>query len=146
VAQRTVVEVWVEQLEPHWGNDFGWQRLSNALIHQRVPIAQAGVAIKSTSIESVFGRPISATERLARPALVTNDGIAGLSPNRVIDLIGLWQTLWEGDVTLPEAPGARHRLVIAEYEEYLVDDAHPYDNTPTRKGRRLVFVEHVELD
>jgi len=39
----------------------------------------------------------------------------------------------------------RHRLVIAEYEEYLIDDNRPYDRTPTRKARRLVFVDHVEL-
>jgi hypothetical protein len=36
-------------------------------------------------------------------------------------------------------------LVIAEYEEYLVDDDQPYDGIPTEKGRRLVFVEHVEF-
>jgi hypothetical protein len=50
-------------------------------------------------------------------------------------------------VHLPEAPGAsaRYRLVIAEYEEYLADDSRPYDRVPTAKGRRLVFVEHVEL-
>ena len=55
--------------------------------------------------------------------------------------------LWEGDVDLPaNLPGdARFRLVIAEFEEYLVDDDRPYDKVPTRKGRRLVFVEHVEL-
>jgi hypothetical protein len=39
----------------------------------------------------------------------------------------------------------RHRLVIAEYEEYLVDDDRPYDPVPTKKDRRLVYVEHVEL-
>jgi hypothetical protein len=46
---------------------------------------------------------------------------------------------------LPDSAERRHRLVIAEYEEYLVDDDHPYDKTPSSKGRRLVFVEHVEL-
>ena len=146
VAPRTVVEVWVEQLEPRWGTDFGWQRLSSAVIHQRVPIATPGIAVKATSIESVFGRPISASERFATSTLVSDADRVRLSANRVIDLISAWQTLWEGDVTLPDVPGARHRLVVAEYEEYLVDDAHPYDKTPTRKGRRLVFVEHVELD
>lgn len=48
-------------------------------------------------------------------------------------------------MTLPSFDGARHRLVIAEFEEYLVDDDRPYDRTPTQKKRRLVFVEHVEL-
>jgi hypothetical protein len=56
-------------------------------------------------------------------------------------------TLWEGDVELPAgaAPGARSRLVVAEFEEYLTDDDRPYDNVPTNKDRRLVFIEHVEL-
>jgi hypothetical protein len=67
---------------------------------------------------------------------------------------------WEGTVTLPTAPSAetRYRLVIAEYEEYLVDDVargggptssegfpEPYVSPPATKDRRLVFVEHVEL-
>src|SRR5216684_1425181 len=54
--------------------------------------------------------------------------------------------LWEGAVTLPHPPGraARYRLAIAEYEEYLVDDAMPYDRMPTRKDRRIVFIEYVE--
>jgi hypothetical protein len=55
--------------------------------------------------------------------------------------------LWYGQVTVPEASDARqHRLVVAEYEEYLVDGAKPYDPPPTRKGRRMVFVEHHALD
>ena len=55
--------------------------------------------------------------------------------------------LWEGTVKLPpRPPETRYRLVIAEYEEYLVDDEMPYDKVPTRKDRRLVFVEHVPLD
>jgi hypothetical protein len=39
----------------------------------------------------------------------------------------------------------RYRLAIAEYEEYLVDDDRPYDSVPTKKDRRLVFIEYVEL-
>ena len=51
-------------------------------------------------------------------------------------------------MTLPEDPGrgTRYRLVIAEYEEYLVDDSTPYVSPVTEKARRLVFVEHVALD
>jgi hypothetical protein len=50
-------------------------------------------------------------------------------------------------VTVSQSPSetVRHRLVITEYEEYLVDDAVPYDKIPTKKNRRIVFVEHVEL-
>jgi hypothetical protein len=53
--------------------------------------------------------------------------------------------LWEGTVTLPPNAQDRYRLVVAEYEEYLIDDATPYNPTPSAKGRRLVFVEHVPL-
>ena len=54
---------------------------------------------------------------------------------------------WEGHVELPASrpEGARLRLVVAEFEEYLVDDNRPYDIVPTKKNRRLVFVEHIEL-
>jgi hypothetical protein len=57
-------------------------------------------------------------------------------------------TLWEGTVRLPDAAGegARYRLAIAEYEEYLVDDATLYDKFVTSKDRRLVFIEYVEMD
>ena len=50
-------------------------------------------------------------------------------------------------MTLPQAIDGtvRYRLAIAECEEYLVDDAMPYDRIPTKKDRRLVFVEYVEL-
>jgi hypothetical protein len=40
----------------------------------------------------------------------------------------------------------RYRLVIAEYEEYIVEDDRQYDKVPEKKDRRLVFVEHVEMD
>ena len=68
--------------------------------------------------------------------------------------------LWDGEVRLPVLPeeGTRLRLVVAEFEEYLVDDELPfevpslpglqvsaYDDLPTKKDRRLVFVEHIEL-
>jgi hypothetical protein len=57
------------------------------------------------------------------------------------------RSLWRGEVTLPRAPGAyvRYRLVVAEYEEYLVDDDRPYNLVPGAKGCRLVFVGLVEL-
>jgi len=82
---------------------------------------------------------------LETKTLVSSADAARLSPAPIIDKISLWKTLWEGDVTLPPADGARYRLVVAEYEEYLVDDDRPYDRTPTQKGRRLTFVEHTEL-
>jgi hypothetical protein len=143
-ARSTVVEVWVEELDPRWGEDFGWRRSSSAVILQGVPRPEAGPP-ELVQLESVFGRSILAAERLDPAAPTSPAERARLTPAQVGNFISLWQTLWDGDVTLPVGSGARQRLVIAEYEEYLVDDAHPYDKTPTRKGRRLVFVEHVEL-
>jgi hypothetical protein len=65
----------------------------------------------------------------------------------LVDKLFPFSNLWRGTVTVPEdfSPEARFRLVVAEFEEYLVDDLEPYDPVPTEKGRRLVFVEHVEL-
>lgn len=68
-----------------------------------------------------------------------------LEPTGVSERLQLWRTLWEGEVALPDADGSRYRLVVAEHEEYLVDDSRPYDRTPSQKARRIVFVEHVEL-
>ena len=98
-AASTVIEVWVEKLEPRLGEDFGWLRVLNAQV------------------------------------------------NRQKITVGTWPQLWQGEVVLPEPPSTdnRYRLVIAEYEEYLIDDEQPYDKVPTQKGRRMVFVEHVEL-
>jgi len=58
-----------------------------------------------------------------------------------------WPTLWRGSVELPSTSpaGTRFRVVVAEYEEYLVDGADPYANPIERKARRMVFVEHVEM-
>ena len=144
VAERTVVEVWVERLDERWGEDFGWVRVSEALVTQRVP--SPAVAPKTpVTIESIFGSPSALSTRLETKTLLSSADQTRLSPATIVDHIHAWQTLWEGDVTLPSLDSARHRLVIAEFEEYLVDDDQPYDRTPTQKSRRLVFVEHVEL-
>ena len=70
-----------------------------------------------------------------------------LLQSNLVDQIFALKPIWDGDVTLPNepAPNNRYRLVIAEYEEYLIDDDRPYDRVPTKKERRLVFIEHVEL-
>jgi hypothetical protein len=66
----------------------------------------------------------------------------------------LQNTLWEGRIGVAAnvlTPG-RHRLVVAEYEEYLTDTpASPQDplvayEQHRSKGRRLVFVDHVPVD
>jgi hypothetical protein len=144
VAERTIVEVWLERLDARWGEDFGWTRAGEALVTQRVPAPDVAKKTAAT-IESVFGGPVNLSTQLETKTLLSSADRARLSPAQITDQIHMWQTLWEGDVTLPSFENARHRLVIAEFEEYLVDDDNPYDRTPTQKGRRLVFVEHVEL-
>jgi hypothetical protein len=102
VAKTSVVEVWVEQLEPRLGSDFGWQPLAGAVVTPAMVPPPTGNAA---------------------------------------------EVLWTGQVTIPEAADdiRPYRLVVAEYEEYAVDGPRPYDPVPTRKGRRLVFVEHYSL-
>jgi len=65
----------------------------------------------------------------------------------LLELLPIVPSLWNGVVTVPPGlpAGTRLRLVVAEYEEYLVDDANAYDKVPTAKGQRLVYVEHIEL-
>jgi hypothetical protein len=144
VAERSIVEVWLERLDEHWGEDFGWVRVNEAVVTQRVP-ASAAAPQAAVTIESILGRPIAASARLESATPSPWVDVARLSASHLFERIQAWQTLWDGDVTLPPNSEGRHRLVIAEYEEYLVDDEHPYDRVPTRKDRRLVFVEHIEI-
>ena len=106
----------------------------------RGPGGRAG-ARRARAVRRARRRSRARTSSLAagRHAELVSSGLVGA-------LRGFFE-LWDGTVTLPEdpSPEARFRLVVAEYEEYLVDDDRPYDRVPTHKGRRLVFVEHVEL-
>ncbi|MDK2744428.1 MAG: hypothetical protein NDI90_16120 [Nitrospira sp. BO4] len=146
VSERSIVQVWVERLDTRWGEDFGWYKVSEVIISQRIPVPATSTSELPVALESIFGRVVSSEERLQTRDLFSARDVARLTPSRLVDLIHMWQTLWEGDIVFPEFPtGDRHRLVIAEYEEYLIDDDHPYDKTPTRKGHRLVFVEHIEF-
>ena len=140
VAKTSVVEVWVEQLDPARGEDFGWDRVPNATVQ---PAASPAVA--PTAAQPFRFRP---ADQIARALELQRERrFADLVREGLVDTIYSFLSLWEGTVTLPRAPAgdARFRLVVAEYEEYPVDDERPYDKVPTQKGRRLVFVEHVEL-
>jgi hypothetical protein len=90
---------------------------------------------------------VRANARVRAADLLAHREFEALIDERLIDHIFVTPALWEGTVTLPQAAGgaARYRLAIAEYEEYLVDDAMPYDRIPTKKDRRLVFIEYVEI-
>jgi hypothetical protein len=148
MAESTVVDVWIEELDERLGEDFGWARLAGAAITGGDPRAAAagvsGPAFKA--VEAAVAQQASLRERLRARAMIEARTFDSLAGSAIIDLITPWQTLWEGSVTLPPGSGRRRRMVIAEYEEYIVDDKYPYDQVPTRKGRRLVFVEHIELD
>jgi hypothetical protein len=133
VAASSVVEVWVEKFDPSRGEDFGWSREAHATV-QRDGTAVAGPPLTTMKVR--------ATE------LLRQREFAALIEENIIDRVFLAPVLWQGQITLPDStdPSARYRLVIAEYEEYLVDDDAPYNPPVTQKDRRLVFVEHVTLD
>jgi hypothetical protein len=134
VSPTCIVEVWVEKLVPGLGEDFGWKKEPGALITP----------------------PSAVPHPPAQPIPVDESHISGLIEHRQFEMavrqdllkpFAIWPTLWNGSVTVPQVPSPtdRFRLVVAEYEEYLVDDVTPYNSTPSAKDHRLVFVDHVEL-
>ncbi len=149
IAKTTVIEVWVERLTPEQGFDFGWHRVYDAAV---TPVRQR--TKRSRKVPAPAARKFSAKQRTRALELVKARRYTELATEGLIAAL-LRAPLWDGTVTLLEAPAsdARYRIVIAEYEEYLTDDLPSpgfpnaaYDSPPESKGRRLVFVEHVELD
>jgi hypothetical protein len=143
IAASSVIEIWVEKLDAGQGEDFGWHRVPEAIIRPTNPQSASSRRV----MQSAFSHTAAPAERLKARQLVAERAFDELASERLIDLVRALETLWDGDVILPaSAPSdGRYRLVIAEYEEYLVDDTRPYDVVPTKKDRRLVFVEHVAL-
>lgn len=136
VSSKSVVEVWVERLDPARGEDFGWLRVGNATV------VEDGTGTRRATLSFVTADRIGRVVQLqAQRNYVT------LAREKLADAVFLVQPLWSGTVTLPTNTdlSQRHRLVVAEYEEYLVDPDNIWEPLAT-KGRRLVFVEHVELD
>ncbi len=133
---KTVIEVWVEHLDPSLGEDFGWMRVNSGATTQPHddPLLTGNRFFAATDVARA-----AALRKAARHSQILEEGI--------VDALTGFLTLWDGTVRLPRqpSPADRFRLVVAEYEEYLVDDDAPYDRTPTTKGRRLVFVEHIEM-
>ena len=145
LSQSTVIEVWIERLDERLGEDFGWQRVDDAAVTGEDSWAAATASGQPPkSVQQALGSQFGVEERLKARALLEARPFDWLAIDRFVELNTLWQALWEGTVTVP-ASSARQRLVIAEFEEYLVDDKSPYDKVPTRKERRLVFVEHIEI-
>jgi hypothetical protein len=141
VSPTTVVEVWVEALDPAKGEDFGWERASYRVVADG-EVTDRGVAGGRFVAEDREG----IAEMLRAQTLRREGRFAELVTSGLASRIAGLLTLWDGTIELPRELDARLRLVIAEYEEYIVDDEAPYDDVPEKKGRRLVFVEHVELD
>jgi hypothetical protein len=137
VSPESAVEVWVERLEPALGEDFGWVREPGAAVRPEIGGRPARRPARSRVVR----------ERKRAKTLLADRAFDEIARAGLIGRIRLVPPLWEGTVTLPPSasPGMRYRLVVAEYEEYLVDDEMPYDRVPTKKDRRLVFVEHVDL-
>jgi hypothetical protein len=146
VSPASVVEIWVERLTAERGEDFGWVRDASAVVTKSEagggPFGPIGPLIP-------VGPPIAVRPNLATTAHIVRQRPGVSAADNLGPIVvepGLFTpVLWEGTVTLPPNAQDRYRLVVAEYEEYLIDDATPYNPTPSAKGRRLVFVEHVPL-
>ena len=132
VSATTVFEVWIERLNANLGEDFGWEKIAQ-VTPKPAPAPKKKLA-KTAYQKARAGELV----KLRKFDALVSEGL--------VEAIYEIQPLWQGEMTLPPMQGQRHRLVVAEYEEYIVDDDRPYDKIPEKKGRRLVFVEHVELD
>ena len=141
VSSTSVIEAWIERLDPAKGEDFGWERI--AVVQQAsVNVDAVPAILDADAFTFVPADEVTRALQLHHARRFTElvkEGLVG----RLTSVF----KLWEGDVQLPASPpsGSRFRLVVAEFEEYLIDDDRPYDIVPTKKGRRLVFVEHIEL-
>ncbi|MEP6921026.1 MAG: hypothetical protein ABI967_07865 [bacterium] len=144
VAPSSVVEVWVERYDPTLGEDFGWKRDSSAIVQEG--LTRSGlVGTNATTTTNTSASAVRARSRATE--LVKYREYEAVLEEGLLNQLFVTPTLWDGTVTLPQLTGgARYRLAIAEYEEYLVDDVAPYDRFLEKKDRRLVFIEHVELE
>lgn len=139
LAKSTIVEVWLEKLNAAQGEDFGWHKISD------------GVQSPYTTSTNTTGTQTKPVKQQAKPIgrQTTPVGTAfePVSADSNLEAHFEWPNLWSGSVQLPTAPSAsaRYRVVVAEYEQYLTDGADPYETRFGAAGRRLVYVEHVEL-
>jgi hypothetical protein len=129
-----VFEAWIEKLDESLGADFGWQR-----VPQPTPLIPVPIVIRPpvpTPVHRARARELAAQRDFQSMVVV-----GPIDPDILV------QPIWQGDVTVPVFERSkRYRLVIVEYEEYLVDDTRWWDPVPTKKDRRVVFVEHIELN
>lgn len=136
IAKTNVIEVWLEQLAPNFGEDFGWRRVAEG----EPALQMAMLTTTQTATTALRMRKDRARK------LVQEHDYQRVVSESLLELTTEWPQLWSGSVVLPREPvGTRFRVVVAEYEEYLADSANAYDGKLEKKGRRLVFVEHVEV-
>ena len=133
-SSTPVFEAWVEKLDESLGSDFGWQRVA-----QPTPIGPVPIVIRPNI--PTAGQRARARELAAQRDFPSMVVVGPIDPDILV------QPIWQGDITLPAfEPSKKYRLVIVEYEEYLIDDTRWWDAVPTKKDRRIVFVEHVGLN
>jgi hypothetical protein len=142
VAASSVVEVWVEYFDATLGEDFGWKREPGAVVRNSLAASAENPRFATTAT-------IASARSRAKDLLIHRE-FEALVDEDLIPHVFVTPTLWKGSVTLPTVPASgidrRYRLAIAEYEEYIVDDEDDaYDRFIKTKGRRLVFIEYVEL-
>jgi hypothetical protein len=143
VASHSVVVVTVEELDASLGEDFGWRLIATGIPARPVTPASPGRTADRTRLSA------DAVIR-ARHKLATGD-FTSLLDEGLVEGLSLAPPLWDGTVTLPaNHGGAQLRIVVAEYEEYIVDAAGDATSSSvgavTATGRRLVFMEHVRLN
>jgi hypothetical protein len=142
VASQSVVVVTVEELDASLGEDFGWRQIATGIPARPVAPPSPDSTADRTRLSA------DAVVR-ARHKLATGD-FTSLLNEGLAERLSLAPLLWNGTVTLPSDHGsAKLRIVVAEYEEYIVDAAGASSSPAgavTATGRRLVFMEHVALN
>jgi len=155
IAPRNVIELWMEELQPDLGEDLGWHRVSTTATRSTPGVIDmpsgpilGREARPDTSVAGAVKGPALTRREITRyEMLLGKRQFEPMLREGLLERMSALTPLWHGSVMLTNAPtaGRRYRMVIAEYEEYLVDDADPYTAPDSAKDRRLVFVEHVEL-
>ncbi|MCT0208261.1 hypothetical protein KQ305_11180 [Synechococcus sp. CS-1332] len=142
VTKTSVINVWLELLEPALGEDFGWERVSGA----DGTALPAGTAAPGLEPQVRMRERLTPEQGLRALALKRDGDFANLLIEGLAERIVLRPPLWDGRLDIPEGLDGRLRLVVAEYEEYPVDGPPKQDGVKqVLSGRRLVFVEHVPL-
>jgi hypothetical protein len=144
VSPTSLVDVWLERLEPSLGEDFGWQRIADGKPAPLPPGHGVGIFAALPRLTP----QIHPEQAIRANRLLTAGAFDRLQAEGLVESLLQRPPLWDGRVELPpdDAPRGQLRLVIAEYEEYPIDaDGDSHGTTRTGTGRRLVFLEQVAV-